>query len=52
LDNGSGDDDATRSLVKRTRIGAWNYPKNYAKKVENLDFLDVFGKADDNEWKK
>jgi hypothetical protein len=52
LDNGSDNEDTSISLVKRTRIGAWNYPKNYAKKVENLDFLDVFGKANENEWKK
>jgi hypothetical protein len=45
LDNGSDNDDATSGLVKMTRIGAWNYPKN-AKKGENLDFLDVFGKAE------
>jgi hypothetical protein len=35
-----------------TRIRAWNYPKNYVTKVENLDFLDVFGKEDENESKK
>jgi hypothetical protein len=52
LDNDSDDDDASSSLVKRTRSRAWNYPKNYAKKVENLDFLDVFGKANENDWKK
>jgi hypothetical protein len=52
LGNGNDDDDVNSSLVNMMRIGAWNYPKNYSKKVESLDFLDVFGKADKNEWRK
>jgi hypothetical protein len=39
-------------VVKKVRIEAWKNPKNYAKKVESLDFLDVFAKSDENEWKK
>jgi hypothetical protein len=53
LDNGNNDDDDTSSsLVKNMRIRVWNYQKKYAKKVENLDLLDVFDNADENEWRK
>jgi hypothetical protein len=53
LDNDNNDGDAKMIvMVKETRIGAWNYPQNYAKKVESLDLLDVFAKSDENEWEK
>jgi hypothetical protein len=39
-------------MVKKASVEACNYPKNYAKKVESLNFLDVFAKSDENEWKK
>jgi hypothetical protein len=39
-------------MANKARIEAWNYTKKYAKKVESLDFLDVFGKLDEDEWEK
>jgi hypothetical protein len=39
-------------MVKKASIEVCNYTKSYAKKVESLDFLDVFGKSDENEWEK
>jgi hypothetical protein len=48
------DDDANGNVmvVKKLMIEAWNCPKKYAKTVEILDFLDVFGNLDENEWGK